>query len=476
MDGLHYDIVKALNVIDTPFFIISYPDLRFIVSNHANNKEIISPLACREIDEAEILGKRCDEIFQKPEDLIFNDVLRQVGIEERVFKIDNVKITDSRGRTRYYNIVYSPVPGQNGLTSHIAGTARESGFAFTQNGILESTSSPVIITDNELNIVACSKAALEIWEVSEDEVIGEKLGKLACLLKAKSGETPFININGIEFFNKINASITTRSGKVKNFIFVYTPVFSTMLSGAVLTGFDITSLIEKQDRIIENERLALIGQLTSGIAHEIKNPLTVISGFAEVTRSRIEKITGNEKLKEAIIYYQKEIVDNCRSMNRLIIDLLQLARPVKTERILVNLANSLEKFSNTIAPYALLKNVTLMKDLLAADLDILIDPVQIGQVLLNLCNNSIQAMPGGGILTISTLLEGEFLVIKVSDTGSGIKPEDLNKLGTPFFTTKAEGTGLGLSVSYSIVREHGGKIEVNMVERKTTFSVYLPLL
>ena len=251
-----------------------------------------------------------------------------------------------------------------------------------------------------------------------------------------------------------------------------------MLSGAVLTGFDITSLIEKQDRIIENERLALIGQLTSGIAHEIKNPLTVISGFAEVTRSRIEKITGNEKLKEAIIYYQKEIVDNCRSMNRLIIDLLQLARPVKTERILVNLANSLEKFSNTIAPYALLKNVTLMKDLLAADLDILIDPVQIGQVLLNLCNNSIQAMPGGGILTISTLLEGEFLVIKVSDTGSGIKPEDLNILGTPFFTTKAEGTGLGLSVSYSIVREHGGKIEVNseMVERKTTFSVYLPLL
>lgn len=490
MDGLHYDTGKALNVMETPFFIISYPDLRYIVSNSANNKELMSPLLCREVNDGEILGKSFDEIFVKPEAaLVFKDILNRVGREKKAFRVDNARLTDSRGCNRYYNIVYSPVVDQGGETRHIVGTAMESGFTGERKeenpldgvknvlrGILESTLSPVIIIDNDFKVVACSRAGLEMWELSEAEVTGETLEKLVRLLKVESKEISFKSVYGMKFFDKINASITTRSGKVKTFIFVCTPVFSTGLSGMVLIGSDITALIEKQERIIENERLALIGQLTSGIAHEIKNPLTVISGFAEVTKSKIEKAAGNEKLKETIIYYQQEIVDNCRSMNRLIIDLLQLARPKKTERVQVNMANSLEKICNTIAPYALQKNVTLVKDLLAADMDILIDPAQIGQVLLNLCNNAIQAMPLGGVLTISTGRESGFLVINVSDTGSGIKPEDLNKLGTPFFTTKAEGTGLGLSVTYSIIREHSGRVEVDSeVGRGTSFRIYLPL-
>jgi len=489
MDGLHYDTGKALRVMETPFFIISYPDLRYIVSNSANNKELVSPLLCRKVNDGDILGKTFDEIFVKPEDvLVFKDILNRVGREKKTFRINNAKLTDFKGFNRYYNIVYSPVLDQSGETMHIVGTAMESGFIGEKKeenpmdgvnsvlrGILESTFSPVIITDNDFKVVACSRAGLEVWELSEAEVIGQKLEKLIRLLKVESKEI-LKNVKGMKFFDKINASITTRSGKVKTFIFVCTPVFSSGLSGMVLIGSDITPLIEKQERIIENERLALIGQLTSGIAHEIKNPLTVISGFAEVTKSKIEKAAGNEKLKETIIYYQQEIVDNCRSMNRLIIDLLQLARPNKTERVKVNMANSLEKICNSIAPYALQKNVTLVKDLLAADLEILIDPAQIGQVLLNLCNNSIQAMPRGGVLTVSTGRESDLLVIKVSDTGSGIKPEDLNKLGTPFFTTKAEGTGLGLSVTYSIIREHGGRIEVDSeIGRGTSFRIYLPL-
>ena len=491
MDGLHYDTGKALKVMGTPFFIISYPDLRYIVSNSANNKELVSPLLCREVNDGDILGKTFDEVFVKPEDVfVFKDILNRVGREKKTFRINNAKLTDFRGFNRYYNIVYSPVLDQSGETMHIVGTAMESGFIGGKKeeenpldgvknvfrGILESTFSPVIITDDDFKVVACSRVGLEMWELSEAEVIGQKLEKLVRLLKVESKEISFKNVKGMNFFDKINASITTRSGKVKTFIFVCSPVFSSGLSGMVLIGSDITALIEKQERIIENERLALIGQLTSGIAHEIKNPLTVISGFAEVTKSKIEKEAGNKKLKETIIYYQQEIVDNCRSMNRLIIDLLQLARPKKTERVQVNMANSLEKICNSIAPYALQKNVTLVKDLIVADMDILIDPSQIGQVLLNLCNNSIQSMPRGGILTISTGRESGFLVIKVSDTGSGIKPEDLSKLGTPFFTTKAEGTGLGLSVTYSIIREHGGRIEVDSeIGRGTSFRIYLPL-
>jgi len=235
-------------------------------------------------------------------------------------------------------------------------------------------------------------------------------------------------------------------------------------------------LPDRREQAVENERLALIGQLTLGIAHEIKNPLTVISGFAEVTKSKLSRIPGNEVLKESIAYYQQEIIDNCRNMNRLIVDLLQVAGPRKIEKVRVNMAGILERICNIMSPFALQRNVTLIKDLIDADVEIYTDPIKIKQVLLNLCNNAVQSMTRGGILRVGAQRCGEHLVISVADTGCGISPEDISKLGTPFYTTKAEGTGLGLTVTYSIVQDLGGRIEVDsQLDRGTTFSVYLLL-
>ncbi|HBV99479.1 MAG: hypothetical protein JL50_13745 [Peptococcaceae bacterium BICA1-7] len=247
-------------------------------------------------------------------------------------------------------------------------------------------------------------------------------------------------------------------------------LFSKSNSGAV------SFLPARQEQAVENERLALIGQLTLGIAHEIKNPLTVISGFAEVTKSKLSRVSGHDELKESIAYYQQEIVDNCRNMNRLLVDLLQVARPRKTEKIPVNMAGILERICNIIAPFALQRNVTLIKDLIDADVEIYTDTIKLRQVLLNLCNNAVQSMTGGGILRIRAEKSCEHLIISVTDTGCGISPDDINKLGTPFYTTKAEGTGLGLTVTYSIVRDLGGRIEVDsQLGRGTTFRVYLLL-
>lgn len=232
----------------------------------------------------------------------------------------------------------------------------------------------------------------------------------------------------------------------------------------------------RQEQAVENERLALIGQLILGITHEIKNPLTVISGFAEVTKNKLSRMAGNEVLKESIANYQQEIIDNCRSMNRLIVDLLQVARPGKIEKVRVNMAGILERICSIIAPFALQRNVILIKDIIDADVEMLTEPIKIRQVLLNLCNNAVQSMAGGGILRIRAKRCDEHLVISVTDTGCGIRPEDIDKLGTPFYTTKAEGTGLGLTVSYSIIRDLGGRIEVHsLLGKGTTFSVYLLL-
>ncbi|MFZ5634894.1 MAG: ATP-binding protein [Bacillota bacterium] len=369
----------------------------------------------------------------------------------------------------------------DGVVTVIREKTPEQGFVqanVTLQTVLDSILSAVVITDKDSYVVACSREFLELCELEESQVIGQPVKRIQNLLNFQSGDISYQGSKYKEGPYKFQATITTKSEKKKTLSINNRPLLNRRgeFTGLVSVATDMTTFIEKQENLIENERLAVIGQLTSGIAHEIKNPLTVISGFAEVTKSKILKISGNDSLKESMLYYQQEIVDNCRQMNRLIIDLLQLARPRKTEKVKINLASTLDKICNSLSPYALQKNVTLIKNLTAADIDMEIDPVQIGQVLLNLCNNAIQAMANGGILNISTELCNGFLIIEVSDTGSGIKPEDLGKLGTPFFTTKAEGTGLGLSVTYSIVRDYGGKIEVESeVGRGSVFKVFLPL-
>lgn len=621
MDDLGRLILKVFNILETPFFIVSYPDLHYVVSNRANNAELVSLLLKREIDDHELLGKTFDEIFSPSEAAsTIRDVLTRAGSDNKILRLDDVPLTDPQGVVKLFNMVFMPLADEDGAIKYVVVTASDvsyrskmseqeklilkakealrykdsilsilniipygvlffsrdhlirfandsflwitgyereeiiglhrdraeeiffrheydpdklSGYGGTGSGteintylitkyhdlkpvelfiipmvkagmvdgtvmlarektaelelartkstlrtVLDSVLSAVIITDRDQNIMACSKAGLEILGLEEDEVVGRSLQKVYDLLKVQSRNISFQTVKGKKYIHKTQATITTRDGKKKTLLFNNTPLFSRIgeLTGMVLVGSDMTSFMEKQEKLIENERHAVIGQLTTGIAHEIKNPLTVISGFAEVTKSKILKINGNESLKESMLYYQQEIIENSRNMNRLIVDLLQLARPKRSEASKTNLHGTLEKICNTISPYALQKNVTLIKNLATADLEMVIDPVQIGQVLLNLCNNAIQAMQDGGTLGISTECSEGYLVIQVSDTGCGIKPEDMSKLGTPFFTTKSEGTGLGLSVTYSIIKDYGGKVEVESETGKgSTFKVYLPL-
>ncbi|MFZ5596207.1 MAG: ATP-binding protein [Bacillota bacterium] len=517
MDDLRSDVLRALCVVRTPFFVVSYPELRFVFSNSATDKEIIAFLSGPEVNYT---GEAFDRVFSGHDRaLTIKRLLIKVAREKKAERADFLKLTDPGGVDRFFHMEFTPVFSDEGDTIFVAvfamacdppgeGAGRKdtvkTGLTdilcpvpdniphgaidmerelqkarITLKTVLDSSQSIIIITDSESKVVACSRTGLEIFEIVESEIIGERIQDVLKDFKFESKEIQIGDINSSICLDKVEVRITTRRGKVKTLLMGSNPSLDQNgeIIGAVVVGADITSLIEKQEKIIENERLAVIGQLTSGIAHEIKNPLTVISGFAEVTKNKIEIMSSNEKLKEAILYYQQEIIDNCRSMNRLIVDLLQLARPRKTEKVKVNLAQALDKICNTISAYALQKNVLIVKDLTAADLEVDIDPVQIRQVLLNLFNNSIQAMGGGGVLRISTESSNGYLVIRVSDNGSGIRPEDLSKLGTPFFTTKAEGTGLGLSLTYSIIREHGGRIDVESeVGKGTVFKIFLPVM
>lgn len=225
-----------------------------------------------------------------------------------------------------------------------------------------------------------------------------------------------------------------------------------------------------QQQLVQSEKLASVGQLAAGIVHDVKNPLAVIKGLAE------------ELLAESGIDAQFKqpltaIRDNAARANTIVTDLLKFARQSKPEKKLCDLRESIEAAVRLTEYLARKGKVRVIIDAPSRPVMAHYDPGQIEQVLINLIQNALQAMPGGGTLRINLSQVPGAVALAVQDTGIGIPPENLNRIFDPFFTTKreGEGTGLGLSVSYGIVSRHGGRIGVeSKVGQGTTFTIMLP--
>jgi signal transduction histidine kinase len=240
--------------------------------------------------------------------------------------------------------------------------------------------------------------------------------------------------------------------------------------GAVAIFQDITELRRTQKAVRERERLAIIGQMAAGMAHEIKNPLTAVRGFAQLLK---EKCPDNPTLVE----YVQIILEEVDRANAVIVDFLQLSRPKQPVLKSQSVNGLLEEIIAIVGPQSFLKKIALAYEMADGLPRCRMDQDQIKQVLLNICQNAIEAMPGGGILKIKAghLPAQKEIYIAISDTGCGISQEKLEHIGVPFFTTKTTGTGLGLSISYSIIRAHNGRVEMESKEGEgTTFRIYLP--
>ncbi|SDF32706.1 sensor histidine kinase [Sporolituus thermophilus] len=216
------------------------------------------------------------------------------------------------------------------------------------------------------------------------------------------------------------------------------------------------------------ERLASVGQLAAGIAHEIRNPLTSVKGFIQLIMVRGERPVPREHLE--IIQVEIERIE------KLIREFHLLARPPQVPQFAaVNLRSVLNNVILLMESLALGKNVAL-EFMPGEDVAVCGDVSQLKQVWINLVRNAIEAAPKGGSVYIALRTDGDRAVVSVTDNGPGIPEDILPHLGTPFFTTKAEGTGLGLSVCYSIVQRHGGSIRVDSRPGEgATFTVQLPL-
>ena len=223
---------------------------------------------------------------------------------------------------------------------------------------------------------------------------------------------------------------------------------------------------------MKSERLAMIGRLAAGVAHEINNPLTGVLTFSHLLREK-------ENLQEQDKQDLDVIITETTRASEIVRSLLDFARerPVVKEAVDVNevIRQTVRLLGNRKAFQQITMEEDLAEHLPRVDGDV----SQLQQVLLNLSLNACAAMPNGGTLTTRTLMEDRRVLVKVTDTGCGIKKELFDRIFEPFFSTKpvGEGTGLGLSISYGIVQQHGGALKVQSEEGEgTTFTIILPCI
>ena len=232
------------------------------------------------------------------------------------------------------------------------------------------------------------------------------------------------------------------------------------------------SLAEKERLEYEmqrSERLASLGRLVTGVAHELRNPIGVVKAAVQVMESEYPEIPGLNEFTTVI----KEQVDR---QNRVIQELLDFGRPSKqaVQPVSVNLL--MEKVLTFTSPMVRQHKISLEVNFNPELPMAVIDPSRIKQVFVNLILNAIQATPEGGKLTISTYLQDGCICAEFRDTGEGIEAGELARIFDPFYTTKESGTGLGLSICHQIVKSHNGEINVSSApEQGTVFQVRLPL-
>lgn len=236
---------------------------------------------------------------------------------------------------------------------------------------------------------------------------------------------------------------------------------------------DVTERKRAESRLRRSESLASMTTMAAGVAHEIKNPLASIGIHLQLLRKAFER-KGQLTLDDASRYI--DVIDEeINRLNGIVVDFLFAVRPMDVHLRLQNINRLLGELCDFVRPEYESHGMSVHMDLGSIP-KIQLDENLMKQALLNIINNAMAAMEPGGILTVSTRLDGNHVLVKITDSGHGISDETLAKIFEPYFTTKASGTGLGLTVVYKVIKEHEGDISVtSKVGVGTCFTISLPV-
>ena len=332
----------------------------------------------------------------------------------------------------------------------------------------DGIATPISIQDINYNIVTANYAARRYFEKPLEELVGSKCYKVYFNRDRPCAECLAQDCLHTKLpFSAEKQDSRTQLTFALNFYSIPTPKGSV---GSFIEFFqDITKQKTLQEELIQSEKLAGIGTLVSGIAHEINNPLGGILGTADLM---LPETPENSTLRE----YTLDIIRYAQSAAEVIKDLMTYSRKTRTSAEPINIVTILEN-SLKMAMRGIDFGTIIVRKSYDSVKEILANPTELQQVFLNLIVNAVQAMNSDGILTLSCRQEEDDVIITVQDTGTGIDKENLDKIFNPFFTTKeaGAGTGLGLSIAHHIVTKSGGRILLDSQEGKgTTFTVILP--
>jgi len=349
---------------------------------------------------------------------------------------------------------------------------------------------PMWVHDLDGNFIIANKASESVTGYTIEEILGmnvktfldERSLDIARevrrkLLENKPLEQPYeqrlIRKNGIAEIMMMATSLVTIDGKVVGFQHIARDVTKEREMQESLSAA-YQELKQSQEQLIQAEKLTSLGQLAASIAHEVNNP---IAGVLIYTQLLMKKITADTLPKEKALDYLSKMDSELTRIGRLIRNLMDFARQTNPSLALIHLNEVIDRANSLVAHSADIQHVDVVRDLGPSLPEVMADPDQLQQVLANLMLNAIQAMPEGGTLTLHTSADSEGKVrIDVQDTGIGISKENMQKLFTPFFTTRKEvkGVGLGLAVAHGIIERHKGRIEVSSEEGKgSTFTISL---
>jgi two-component system, LuxR family, sensor kinase FixL len=232
---------------------------------------------------------------------------------------------------------------------------------------------------------------------------------------------------------------------------------------------DITEYKEMEERVLQSERLAAVGNTVTHIAHEFKNPLFIIGGYAR-------QLLRTPNLSDKVSHKLSMIAEEVSHLEEMVAEMRDFVRRPPSQKqpgqIEKTLSEALDLFQDSLEEH----QITVRQVQETPLPEVIFDPKQMRQVFVNLLKNALEAMPQGGEITITTRVRGTKAEISIADTGEGMSPEVANNIFQPYYTTKEKGTGLGLAICQSIIQEHGGSISVESApDRGTTFTIQLPL-
>ena len=333
---------------------------------------------------------------------------------------------------------------------------RASSVKIYNEDILQSVPSGVVSLDQELRITKMNQAAEKMLEMKEIESIGKKYSEIfsepiAGIIEKKQiverAEVGYVTKSGKRIWLGLNISLLKDSAnKIIGNIFVFT---------------DLTELKAFQSQMELRERLSTLGEMSAGIAHELRNPLGVISGYAKLLSKKVDR---------ALFPTVEAILKEVAVMDRIISDFLSFAKQTDLVLTEIDLKSLLKGCISAVADSA--QNVRIVERIESLPL-IKGDEVLLRQSVTNILQNAVESMPEGGDLTVSCSV-GDCLDISVTDTGHGIPENIRDKIFLPFYTTKERGTGLGLSIVHKIVISHGGTVQLESGEKGMTFTIRLP--